>query len=84
MPRSRKPARHSSAEENHSTIRSHTESAVIKEASILAALAETAPPNIDFQARQDAVGEKRKGPGEKLSVKIRTRAKPADAPETEI
>jgi hypothetical protein len=39
---------------------------------------------IDFQARQDAINEKRKGPPDRLAVKTKTRAKPTEAPETKL
>ena len=38
----------------------------------------------DFQAKQDSIGTKRRGPGERLTVKLKTRAKPSDVPETDI
>lgn len=38
----------------------------------------------DYQAKQDSIGKKRRGPGERLTVKLKTRAKPSDVPETEI
>ena len=47
-------------------------------------LSEAEAPPIDFQARQDSIGEKRRGPGPKLTRQAASRAKPSPAKETKI
>ncbi|HEX6741363.1 MAG TPA: hypothetical protein VF079_06160 [Sphingomicrobium sp.] len=47
-------------------------------------LAAAEEPAIDFQALQDSISEKRRGPGPKLERKSKTRAKPSPVKETKI
>lgn len=51
------------------------------EGAAMAAMADEAPP--DFQAKQDAISETRRGPGKELAPKLEsTRSKPSQAKES--